>query len=63
MKYRGIKETSLSFFPFAGTKSRVAEHSEVGEGILPLPVGEVAELCEVGEGKQTKLQDPLSHLR
>jgi len=35
---------------------------------LPLPLGEVAERSEDGEGKiditiQSRLQDPLSHLR
>ena len=30
---------------------------------LPLPLGEVAERSEDGEGKQKRLQGPLSHLR
>ena len=64
MKYRRMKETSLSFFPLPIQKGslkktghplslpvgEVAKHGEDGEGILPLPMGEVAEHCEDGEG-------------
>ena len=30
---------------------------------MPLPLGEVAERGEDGEGEQKRLQGPLSHLR